>query len=259
MIASDSPATPVSVERLGKRFGDDGNRVDALKDVTFSVPQGDMLAVIGASGSGKSTLLHLIAGLTPPTEGRVTVAGQDLSTMSDQQLTIFRRRHIGLVFQSFNLIPALTAEDNLRVPLLLAGQGADRDRVEQMLTALELTDRRKHRPDQLSGGEQQRIAIGRALIGNPNVILADEPTGNLDFASRQKLCELMHRLSAEQNKTLITVTHDPAVAIWAKRIMVIKDGRILRELGTSSYHSAAELAADFHELMAEGERATPCP
>jgi putative ABC transport system ATP-binding protein len=258
MMPSDRKATPVSVVGLGKRFGKDDSPVDALKGVTFSVAQGDMLAVIGASGSGKSTLLHLIAGLTLPTAGRVEVANQNLAELSDRQLTLFRRQHIGLVFQAFNLIPALTAEDNLRVPLMLAGDGADRDRVDELLDVLQLKDRRHHRPDQLSGGEQQRVAIGRALINNPSVILADEPTGNLDFTSRQKLCELMHRLSAEQNRTLITVTHDPSVAIWAKRIMVIKDGQILRELSTSSYHSASELAADFHELMAAPEGASAC-
>ena len=250
MTTVDHEVAPVDVENLSKRFGREDGSVDALKDVTFSVDRGDMLAVIGASGSGKSTLLHLIAGLTSPTTGRVFVDGQDLSALNDRELTLFRRRRIGLVFQSFNLIPALTAEDNLRVPLLLSGDDQDPDRVSQMLEILDLEDRRNHRPDQLSGGEQQRVAVGRALISNPSVILADEPTGNLDSNSRQKLCELLHRLSIEQGRTLITVTHDPAVAIWAKRILVIKDGRILRELATASYHSAGELAADFHELMA---------
>lgn len=255
MTVRDYETVPVSVVGLGKRFGRGDSSVEALKNVTLSVAQGDMVAVIGASGSGKSTLLHLIAGLTPPTTGRVEVSGQNLANLSDRQLTVFRRQHIGLVFQAFNLIPTLTAEDNLRVPLLLGGDGANRDRIDEMLEILQLKDRRHHRPDQLSGGEQQRVAIGRALIGNPRVILADEPTGNLDFASRQRLCELLHRLSAEHNRTTITVTHDPAVAIWAKRIMVIKDGRILRELSTASYHFASELAADFHELMAEGAAA----
>ncbi|MCE5279068.1 MAG: ABC transporter ATP-binding protein, partial [Planctomycetaceae bacterium] len=185
---------PVEVSDLSMSFGHGPNEVHALRDINLEVDSGEHLAVIGPSGSGKSTLLHLTAGLAAPTAGRVLIGGKDLSTLKDRALTLLRRRRIGMVFQAFNLVPTLSVEDNLRLPLLLErGQSGDRQKVEFLLETLGLKDRRRHRPDQLSGGEQQRVAIGRAMITNPTVILADEPSGNLDCASGRNLCELMHR------------------------------------------------------------------
>ncbi|HOF18584.1 MAG TPA: ABC transporter ATP-binding protein [Phycisphaerae bacterium] len=257
MTAQDLP--PVQVQNLGKSFGQGKSRVNALVNVSLEVRQGEHVAVIGPSGSGKSTLLHLIAGLTGADFGRVVIAGQDLAEMKDRRLTLFRRRHIGMVFQSYNLIPTLTVEDNLRLPLLLErGRAPANGRIDALLTTLGLENRRRHRPDQLSGGEQQRVAIGRAMIADPTVILADEPTGNLDSASSRNLCKLLQRLCDEHGRTIITVTHDPAVAVWADRVMVLKDGRIVETLDTSAYDSARELGVRFLEILDRNEGADAC-
>ena len=249
---------PVRVSGLDMYFGRGSNRVHALKEVSLEVGGGEHLAIIGPSGSGKSTLLHLIAGLTSPSAGQVLVGGQDLAAMKDRQLTLFRRRHIGMVFQAYNLIPTLNVEDNLRLPLLLErGRSEDRHKVESLLETLGLKDRRRHRPDQLSGGEQQRVAIGRAMITDPTVILADEPSGNLDFSNSRKLCELMHRLCAQQSRTIVTVTHDPGVAMWAHRVMILKDGRIVETLTPSDFSSARELGTRFQDIL-ERKEACAC-
>jgi putative ABC transport system ATP-binding protein len=220
--------TPLIVENAIKQFRQGERTTAALSGINLTVPPGQFLAVMGASGSGKSTLLHLMAGLTKADSGRVLVAGHDLATMSDKELTLFRRRHIGLVFQAFNLIPTLTAEENVALPLMLDGRnGQDgRCKVLQLLDNLGLSARRTHRPDALSGGEQQRVAIGRALICDPELILADEPTGNLDSANSQSVCELLRDLSVIHGKTIVMVTHEPTVAAYAQDRIVLKDGTI---------------------------------
>jgi putative ABC transport system ATP-binding protein len=249
----------VAVENIEKSFGQGEARVRALTGVSLDVPAGEHLAVIGPSGSGKSTLLHLIAGLTSPNAGRVIVGGQDIAELNDRRLTLFRRRHLGMVFQAYNLIPTLSVEDNLRLPLLLEhGGAAENGRVDSLLKTLGLEGRRRHRPDQLSGGEQQRVAVGRAMIADPTVILADEPTGNLDSTNGRKLCELLRRLCAEHHRTIVTVTHDPAVAFWADRVMVLKDGRIVETLDTSVFASSSEFGAAFLAIIDRQEEAGVC-
>jgi putative ABC transport system ATP-binding protein len=220
--------SPLAVENVVKRFrqGQGARSVTALEGVSLEVPAGQFMAIMGASGSGKSTLLHLMAGLTPCDSGRVLVAGKDLAGMDDRELTLFRRRHIGLVFQSFNLIPTLSAQENIQLPLMLDGQNgqAGQKRVEELLGRLGLAERSGHRPEALSGGEQQRVAIGRALICDPAVILADEPTGNLDSANSEVICRLLRDLSVVYGKTIVIVTHEPNVAAYAQRTVVLKDG-----------------------------------
>jgi putative ABC transport system ATP-binding protein len=255
------------VENVTKRFRQGDTVVHALQDVRLTVGPGEFVAVMGASGSGKSTLLHLMAGLALPDAGRVLVAGRDLAAMSDRARTIFRRRHIGLVFQAFNLIPTLTAQDNILLPLLADGRGAPADaRLHDLLVRLKIADRLRHPPDALSGGEQQRVAIARAVVTEPAVLLADEPTGSLDSITGQGICRLLKELCAEQGRTVVVVTHEPAVAVWAERIVVLKDGRILTEFKTSDFCDAHRLAAHYQDIVgptaghpvlwvaAEGER-----
>jgi putative ABC transport system ATP-binding protein len=222
---------PLVVENAVKRFRQGEKSVSALKGVSLEAAAGSFTAIMGASGSGKSTLLHLMAGLTRPDSGRVLVDETDLAAMNDSELTLFRRRRIGLVFQSFNLIPTLSAEENVLLPLMLDGRNgqASRGKVRPLLEHLGLSSRRDHRPDALSGGEQQRVAIGRALITDPAVILADEPTGNLDSANSQAICRLLSDLSIQQGKTIVLVTHEPSVAAYAQRTVVLKDGQLCDE------------------------------
>lgn len=246
---SHGPA-PLCVEGLTKRFRQGSVVVEALSGVSLTVRRGEFVAVMGASGSGKSTLLHLMAGLTRPDAGRVLVDGHDLAAMSDQRLTHFRRRHVGLVFQAFNLIPTLTAEDNILLPVLAAGKATvDRDRLDGLLERLDLADRKTHRPDALSGGEQQRVAIARALMADPSIILADEPTGSLDSVSGQNLCRLLGELCREQRRTIVLVTHEPAVAVWSQRIVVLKDGCTLAEFTTEQFSDAHSLAAHYQDIV----------
>ena len=247
---------PVRVEGATKRFHQGESVVEAIKNVCLSIEEGEFVAVMGASGSGKSTLLHVMAGLAPPDEGRVVIDGIDLSTMSDGQLTRFRRRKIGLVFQAFNLIPSLTADDNISLPIMADGCN-DRidERVERLLDRLGLASRRHHRPDALSGGEQQRVAIARALVNDPALVLADEPTGSLDSISGQKICRLLRELSEEQHRTIVVVTHEPAVAAWAQRVVVMKDGQILTQFGTGAFKDAQTLAAHYQDVV----NAVPSP
>src|SRR5689334_15602163 len=205
---------PLIVEDVRKHYRQGDETVDALAGISLEVTRGQFLAIMGASGSGKSTLLHLMAGLAAPDGGRVIVNEQDLSALNDKQLTLFRRRHIGLVFQSFNLIPTLSAEENLALPLMLDNRSGSEiaAKVEELLNRLGMSSRRAHRPDAMSGGEQQRVAIGRALVTDPAVILADEPTGNLDSANSKAVCELLRDLSIIHGKTIVMVTHEPSVA-----------------------------------------------
>ena len=245
-----TPAVPLEVQHVTKRFRQGEATVEALTDISLTVRRGEFVAVMGASGSGKSTLLHVMAGLTRPDGGRILVDGSDLAAMSDSQLTSFRRRHIGLVFQAFNLIPTLTAEDNVLLPLLADGRGRSVDgRVQALLDQLGLSQRRRHRPDALSGGEQQRVAIARAMVGDPSIILADEPTGSLDSITGGCICQLLQNLCQEQRRTIVVVTHEPAVAVWAERIIVLRDGCVLSEFPTAQFNDLYELAAHYQDVV----------
>lgn len=243
--------TPLVVENVTKTFRQGDRTITALAGVGMSVAQGQFLAIMGASGSGKSTLLHLMAGLTPPDSGRVLVSGQDLSSMSDRQLTLFRRRNIGLVFQAFNLIPTLTAWENVALPLRLDGKNTSQfnGKVNDLLEKLGLSTRRTHRPDVMSGGEQQRVAIGRALVSDPAVILADEPTGNLDSTNSRAICELLRDLSAIHGRTIVLVTHEPSVAAYAQEVAVMKDGRLVDRFSTQAFQDSQELAVRYQECL----------
>lgn len=241
---------PVVVEGVTKRFQQGSSTVEAIRRVSLNIAGGEFVAIMGASGSGKSTLLHVMAGLTWPNEGTVTVDGTALSKMSDAQLTRFRRRRIGLIFQAFNLIPSLSADDNIRLPLLADGQSAGLEaRVQPLLERLGIAHRRRHRPDALSGGEQQRVAIARALVTDPAIVLADEPTGSLDSVSGQNICQLLQELCEEQRRTIAVVTHEPAVARWAKRVVVMKDGQVLTEFATADFSSSHALAAHYQDIV----------
>jgi putative ABC transport system ATP-binding protein len=210
--------------------------VDALCGVDFVVQKGEFVAVMGPSGSGKSTLLHLIGGLDTPTDGDVTLAGKRLAHLTDDQITIVRRRQVGFIFQSFNLLPTLTAAENIALPLLIDGQRSDdyRTRVEELLRLVGLAERRDHKPDQLSGGEQQRVAIARALVTEPVIVLADEPTGNLDSKSGQGILELLTSACDQKEQTIVMVTHDPRAASYAERVVFLRDGQLVRQLAFDS-------------------------
>ena len=243
--------SPLVVENVTKHYRQGDRDVAALNGVSLDVPAGAFLAVMGASGSGKSTMLHLMAGLTTADGGSVRVNGQDLGRMNDRELTLFRRRHIGLVFQSFNLIPTLTAEENVALPLMLDGKSPDeaRPKVAELMEVLGIGRRAHHRPDAMSGGEQQRVAIGRALVTNPTVLLADEPTGNLDSANSKAVCELLRDLSAMRNTTIIMVTHEPTVAAYAQEVAVLKDGKLVERFGTQDLNGHQELAVRYQECL----------
>ena len=246
---------PLVVENVRKQFrqGADADRVvTALDGVSLTVEQGRFLAIMGASGSGKSTLLHLMAGLTTPDDGVVRINGQSLGELNDKQLTLFRRRNVGLVFQSFNLIPTLTAEENVTLPLMLDGRNGQvtTSKVDQLIANLGLAGRKHHRPDALSGGEQQRVAIGRALVTDPAVILADEPTGNLDSANSKAVCELLRSLSLDQQRTIVMVTHEPTVAAYAQEVAVIRDGKLIARFETGGPGASHELAMKYQAALA---------
>lgn len=245
---------PLRVEQLSKRFRQGSAVVHALTDVDLTLAPAEFLAVMGASGSGKSTLLHLMAGLTRPDAGKVYVENQDLETLFDAALTRFRRRRIGLVFQSLNLIPALNVVDNISVPLQ-ADNAPDSayHRVDELIERLGLAARRDHRPGSLSGGEQQRVAIARALVCDPALILADEPTGSLDSVNSRNICRLLKQLNQEDQRAIVVVTHEPEVAMWADRIVILRDGQLLSELYTAEFANAQALAAAYHDLVGTSE------
>ena len=213
-------------EHLTKTYGKDENVVAALNDVSLSIEKGEFVAIIGASGSGKSTLLHMLGGVDRPTSGTVLVDGKDIFKQSDEQLAIFRRREIGLVYQFFNLIPVLSVVENITMPVLLDHRRVNKARLEELLSLLGLKEKKDAFPNQLSGGQQQRVAIGRALINAPTILLADEPTGNLDSKNSQEVVELLRYSNQKYNQTTVLITHDENVALQAKRIITIQDGRI---------------------------------
>ena len=219
----------LKVENLTKVYGKGENEVRALNGVSFSVEKGDFVAIIGPSGSGKSTLLHTLGGVDRPTGGKVLVNGQDVYLRSDEQIAVFRRREVGLIYQFYNLIPVLNVEENMSLPVLLDGRNVNRDRLRELIRELDLVGREKHLPNQLSGGQQQRVSIGRALMNSPSIVLADEPTGNLDSKNSHEIVELLKRMNREYNQTLIMITHDESIALQARRIIAIEDGKIVRD------------------------------
>lgn len=219
----------LKVENLTKVYGKGENEVRALNGVSFSVEKGDFVAIIGPSGSGKSTLLHTLGGVDRPTGGKVLVNGQNVYSRSDEQIAVFRRREVGLIYQFYNLIPVLNVEENMSLPVLLDGRNVNRDRLRELIRELDLVGREKHLPNQLSGGQQQRVSIGRALMNSPSIVLADEPTGNLDSKNSHEIVELLKRMNREYNQTLIMITHDESIALQARRIIAIEDGKIVRD------------------------------
>ena len=220
----------LEVKNISKTYGNGETSVKALKDVSFSVPKGEYVAIVGESGSGKSTLLNMIGALDTPTSGKVVIGGKEIFSMNDNRLTVFRRRNIGFIFQAFNLIPELTVEQNIIFPVLLDYQKPDRKYLEELLTVLNLKERRNHLPSQLSGGQQQRVAIGRALITRPSLILADEPTGNLDTQNSSEVIALLKEASRKYEQTIIMITHNRSIAQSADRILQVSDG-VLTDLG----------------------------
>lgn len=219
----------VRVENLCKTYGSGENQVKALDNVSFSVEKGEFIAIIGPSGSGKSTLLHILGGVDKPTGGKVYVDGGDVYARNEDQLAIFRRRQVGLIYQFYNLIPVLNVVENITLPVLMDGQKVNQERLEELMTTLKLTGREKHLPNQLSGGQQQRVSIGRALMNAPAVVLADEPTGNLDSKNSQEIVELLKVSNQKYHQTLIIITHDESIALQADRVLAIEDGKITRD------------------------------
>jgi putative ABC transport system ATP-binding protein len=234
--AASSAEPVVTATDLTRRYGEGDTAVDALRGVSLQVRRGELLAVMGPSGSGKSTLMHILAGLDRPTTGEVTIAGTELSKLNDNDLTKLRREHIGFVFQFFNLLPMLDAEENIVLPLSIAGEKPDKEWVNALLDQVGLTQRRSHKPSELSGGQQQRVAIGRALVNQPTIIFADEPTGNLDSKTSGEILELLERSVRELNQTIVMVTHEPRAAAIADRILFLDDGLIVREAREISTH-----------------------
>ena len=219
----------LKVENLTKIYGKGENEVRALDGISFSVKKGEFIAIIGPSGSGKSTLLHILGGVDKPTGGRVFINGQDVYRQNDEQLAVFRRREVGLIYQFYNLIPVLNVTENMTLPVLMDGRRVNADRMNELLHILQLNGRENHLPNQLSGGQQQRVSIGRALMNAPAVVLADEPTGNLDSKNSQEIVDLLKLSNKKYNQTLIVITHDENIALQAERIITIEDGRITRD------------------------------
>tara|TARA_R110002072_G_scaffold1013_5_gene8392 strand:- start:33985 stop:34740 length:756 start_codon:yes stop_codon:yes gene_type:complete len=238
---------PLQIDQVHKTYRQGNSSVRALDGVDLTIQSGELVAIMGASGSGKSTLLHAMAGLIQVDAGQVSIAGQDLSQLNDVTLTKFRRKNLGIVFQAYNLIPALTAEENIRLP---ANEATNLDeRVERLLDRLGMSERRSHRPMALSGGEQQRIAIARALICDPAILLADEPTGSLDSATGTTICRLLRSLVDEEQRSIVVVTHEPHVAMWADRVVVMKDGTDLAEFKTDGIRDPQTVANRCQEAL----------
>jgi len=241
---ASSAGPVVCATDLTRRYGEGDTAVDALRGVSLDVPKGQLTAVMGPSGSGKSTLMHILAGLDKPTSGEVAIDGTAISKLNDSDLTKLRRRHIGFIFQFFNLLPMLTAEENILLPLSIAGEKPDRKWVDELLDRIGLTDRRTHRPAELSGGQQQRVAIGRALVSKPTIVFADEPTGNLDSTTSGEILELMRSSVDSYGQTTVMVTHDARAAAIADRILFLDDGLIVKELGRSDAHEVISVLED---------------
>ena len=221
------------VENLSKVYGKGDSKVVAIENIAFSVQKGEFVAIVGASGSGKSTLLHLIGGVDRPTFGKVFIDGKDIYQMNDDNLAIFRRRQVGLIYQFYNLIPILNVEENITLPCDLDGKKVNRQKLNELLKTLGLEERKNHLPNELSGGQQQRVAIGRALINSPSIILADEPTGNLDSKAGEKIVNLLKKSNKEYNQTIIMITHNIEIAKIADRIIKIEDGKIIKDEGAN--------------------------
>jgi putative ABC transport system ATP-binding protein len=243
-LAPTGAANAVVADEVSRRYGEGDSAVDAVRGVSLEVPSGQFTAVMGPSGSGKSTLMHILAGLDRPTSGRVAIGGEDVTEMDDKQLTLLRRRRIGFIFQFFNLLPVLTAEENITLPLSIAGRSCDERWIDSVIERVGLADRRSHRPPELSGGQQQRVAIARALVSEPTVLLADEPTGNLDSRTSAEVLELLRETVAEYGQTTLMVTHDPRAAASADRVLFLADGALVRDLAQPS-------EADVLEVMKE--------
>ena len=239
------PETIVSARAVARRYGAGDAAVDALRGVDLDVQAGELTAVMGPSGSGKSTLMHILAGLDKPTSGTVAIAGEEITTMGDAELTKLRRRQIGFVFQFFNLLPMLSAEENVLLPLSIAGEKPDPAFFADLMERVGLLDRRHHRPSELSGGQQQRVAIARALVARPTVVFADEPTGNLDSKTGGEILELLRSSTSELGQTMVMVTHDAQAASIADRVLFLADGSIVRQLGRTA---APEILATMSEI-----------
>ena len=233
--------TVVRAEELTRRYGEGATAVDALRGVSLDVEGGQLVAVMGPSGSGKSTLMHILAGLDKPTSGSVTIAGEEITHLPDKKLTLLRRQHIGFVFQFFNLLPMLTAEENVVLPLSIAGEKPDERWLGELLEATGLADRRKHRPAELSGGQQQRVAIARALVSRPTILFADEPTGNLDSKTGGEILELLRHSVSTYGQTTVMVTHEARAASIADRILFLADGLIVQELKSATAAQVLEV------------------
>lgn len=219
----------VRVEALNKVYGEGNTKVSALKDINLTINEGEFVAIVGPSGSGKSTLLHLLGGVDRPTSGKVFIDGQDIYSLTEQELAIFRRRKVGFIFQFYNLVPVLTAEENMQLPMLLDEKPINNEHFDELIDILGLNERRSHLPNQLSGGQQQRVSIGRALAYNPSIVLADEPTGNVDSKNSKEIIDLLKVSIRKYNQTLILITHDLEIASRADRVIVIEDGEILKD------------------------------
>ncbi len=249
-LAADEPAlrpAAVMAADLTRRYGDGESAVQALRGVSLEIPNGQFAAVMGPSGSGKSTLMHMLAGLDAPTSGTVEIGGRDIGALPDREMTRLRRSEIGFIFQSFNLLPTLTAEENILLPLAIARRPVDSGWISDVLTMVGLADRRGHRPAQLSGGQQQRVAIGRALVTEPTVLFADEPTGNLDSETGNEILRLLREASGAHGQTTLMVTHDPRAAAVADRVLYLADGVLVADLDGPT-------EAEIHDLMKEATR-----
>jgi putative ABC transport system ATP-binding protein len=245
--ATAPPTAVVSARDVTRRYGEGDAAVDALRGVTLDIVPGQFAAVMGPSGSGKSTLMHILAGLDKPTHGLVEIAGTDITNLSDSRLTLLRRHQVGFIFQFFNLLPMLTAEENILLPLRLAGESIDRAWADEIIDQVGLSDRRKHRPSELSGGQQQRVAIARALASRPAVLFADEPTGNLDSTTSGEILNLLRAMVTTHGQTMVMVTHDANAAAMADRVLFLADGQIVRDQGRSE---ASEVLAAMAEVSA---------
>ncbi len=240
----------VSADSITRRYGEGESAVDALRGVSLQIMSGELTAVMGPSGSGKSTLMHILAGLDRPTAGTVEISGEEITDMNDNELTLLRREHIGFIFQFFNLLPMLSAEENILLPLSLAGEKPDREWVDELIGKVGLADRRAHRPSELSGGQQQRVAIARSLVTRPTVLFADEPTGNLDSTTSDEILQLLRGSVDDYGQTIVMVTHDAGASAVADRTMFLADGSLVKDLGRSTSSQVLDAMADIQTAAA---------